>query len=199
MSGADNPAHEPRGAASLTAGLLARRGAARPAMRRQPIGTMNPASLNEDLGWNDMGTDLNHENQMAGLHEPAPMPAPTPTNMARREPEPLPETGPAAAPVSPIAQQIAVLAERIGTKTAAPEKNPPRAAELPGASRKAAFTLRLDTERHLRLRLMSALSNRSAQHLLIEALDALIARDDELKALADQVEARKATATRKLG
>ena len=38
---------------------------------------------------------------------------------------------------------------------------------------KSAFTLRLDDERHLRLRLASAVTNRSAQLLVTEALDAL--------------------------
>jgi predicted HicB family RNase H-like nuclease len=40
--------------------------------------------------------------------------------------------------------------------------------------RKAAFTLRLDPERHLRLRLLSAYSNRSSQQLVLEALDRLL-------------------------
>ena len=39
--------------ASLSSGLLARKGAAKPAMRPQGFGQMG-ASL-EDLGWNDMG------------------------------------------------------------------------------------------------------------------------------------------------
>jgi hypothetical protein len=39
---------------------------------------------------------------------------------------------------------------------------------------KAAFTLRLDEERHLRLRLASALHRRSSQRLVTEALDALL-------------------------
>ena len=36
---------------------------------------------------------------------------------------------------------------------------------------KVAFTLRLDKDRHLKLRLASAVSNRSAQQLVTEALD----------------------------
>src|SRR3546814_19443185 len=49
---------EPKPFASLTSGLLARKGDAKPAMRRQNIG--NPGGLamgHEDLGWNDMGED----------------------------------------------------------------------------------------------------------------------------------------------
>ncbi len=52
---------EPKPLASLSAGLLARKGGARPAMRRQPLGS-GPAPLGatgyDDLGWNDMGYDV---------------------------------------------------------------------------------------------------------------------------------------------
>jgi len=44
---------EPKPFASLSSGLLARKGAARPAMRPQGFG-QGAAGL-EDLGWNDMG------------------------------------------------------------------------------------------------------------------------------------------------
>ena len=47
---------QPKAAASLSSGLLARKGQARPAMRPQGFagfGTMNEAI--DDLGWNDMG------------------------------------------------------------------------------------------------------------------------------------------------
>jgi hypothetical protein len=40
-----------------------------------------------------------------------------------------------------------------------------------GEGRKAAFTLRLDAARHLRLRLACAVQNRSAQTLVTDALD----------------------------
>src|SRR4029079_3551596 len=45
---------EPKAFASLSSGLLARKGAARPAMKPQGFGQMGGANL-EDLGWNDMG------------------------------------------------------------------------------------------------------------------------------------------------
>src|SRR5512139_28974 len=45
---------EPKAFASLSSGLLARKGAARPAMRPQGFGAQSGAGL-EDLGWNDMG------------------------------------------------------------------------------------------------------------------------------------------------
>jgi hypothetical protein len=44
---------EPRPFASLSSGLLARKGAARPAMRPQGFGQMGSGL--DDLGWNDMG------------------------------------------------------------------------------------------------------------------------------------------------
>ncbi len=53
---------EPKPFASLTSGLLARKGGARPAMRRPYTGGSHPhpslpISVQEDLGWNDMGHD----------------------------------------------------------------------------------------------------------------------------------------------
>ena len=47
---------EPKPFASLSSGLLARKGAARPAMKPQGFGQMGGGNL-EDLGWNDMGFD----------------------------------------------------------------------------------------------------------------------------------------------
>ncbi|MCJ7420280.1 hypothetical protein [Sphingomicrobium astaxanthinifaciens] len=44
----------PKAFASLSGGLLARKGSARPAMRRQNFGQTGPGGL-DDLGWNDMG------------------------------------------------------------------------------------------------------------------------------------------------
>jgi len=45
---------EPKAFASLSSGLLARKGGARPAMRPQGFGGQTGAGL-EDLGWDDMG------------------------------------------------------------------------------------------------------------------------------------------------
>ncbi len=58
----------------------------------------------------------------------------------------------------------------------------PRAA--PGSKAKAAFTLRLDPERHLKLRLACAVDGRSAQMLVTQALDELLASMPELEAMA---------------
>lgn len=161
---------EPKTAASLTGGLLARKGLARPAMRRQPVAGLGPRSL-DDLGWNDMG-----EESPAAV---APVPTPSPVakhiaaiqeTLARREEER--KVAPAPAP-----------------KAAKPRK-PVATAPVILDTRKSAFTLRIDAERHLRLRLLSAVTNQSAQQLLIGALDALIAQHPNIDALAADPKAR---------
>lgn len=53
--------------------------------------------------------------------------------------------------------------------------------------RRAAFTLRLDAQRHLKLRLASTVRNRSAQQLVTQALDQFLAGIPEIDALAAQV------------
>jgi hypothetical protein len=55
---------------------------------------------------------------------------------------------------------------------------------------KSAFTLRLDADRHLRLRLATAVCDRSAQHLVTEALDAFLATLPEVEALAQSLPAK---------
>ncbi|MFN3864275.1 MAG: hypothetical protein ACK4RT_08345 [Erythrobacter sp.] len=54
----------------------------------------------------------------------------------------------------------------------------------PMAERRAAFTLRLDRERHLKLRLAATMQGVSAQALLTEALDALLAEFADLDVIA---------------
>jgi len=58
--------------------------------------------------------------------------------------------------------------------------------------RKAAFTLRLDAERHLRLRLATAVTGRSAQQIVTGALDAMLASIPEVEALAERATSAKA-------
>ena len=60
----------------------------------------------------------------------------------------------------------------------------PRAA--PGSKGKAAFTLRLDPERHLKLRLACAVSSRSAQLLVTDALDQFLNGMPDLEAMAQK-------------
>ncbi len=58
------------------------------------------------------------------------------------------------------------------------------------AGAKAAFTLRIDGDRHLRLRLASAVTNLSAQQILIDAFDAYLETVPEVEALAGNVARR---------
>ena len=62
----------------------------------------------------------------------------------------------------------------------------------PGSKEKAAFTLRLDAARHLKLRLACAVTGRSAQHLVTEALDQLLGAMPELDTMADRAPAQRA-------
>ena len=223
---------EPKAFASLSSGLLARKGGARPAMRPQGFGGQTGAGL-EDLGWNDMG------------FEP-----PKPANLPERDAEhdgfgeevpeqplrnPLAALTPVGqvAPVgSPVHDQRAELADAFNaveaegdedyddtaelyegdapdlgaevvaltarkpmvftaptleapTVTITPRTEPrPRAAA--GSKAKAAFTLRLDKERHLKLRLACAVTGRSAQQLVTDALDGLLAAMPELDGMAER-------------
>lgn len=184
---------EPRPAASLTGSLLARRGGARPAMRRPTHFGSAPA--HEDLGWNDMGDDE------ASV---APIQLAVAVEGEEAIVAPIREAGAPVveeAPVSPIAEQIAVLAERIRTTPSTKKAVSARPATLSGTGRKAAFTLRIDAERHLRLRLLSAMTRRSSQRLLIEALDTMIAQNEAIQDLADRIEAGQSAtdAVKKLG
>ncbi len=119
-----------RPAASLKPALLARKGGARPAMRRaqpQELGGHDfdhdfhaATQGQDDLGWNDFG------------YEPAPV----------------------------------------------------RTAKASASERRAAFTLRLDSQRHFRLRLASTLRDCSAQLLVTEALDRFLDTIPQLEVLA---------------
>ncbi len=70
-----------------------------------------------------------------------------------------------------------------------PRRSQPRAA--PGSKAKAAFTLRLDAARHLRLRLACAVTGRSAQQLVTEALDELLAAMPEIDTMADRAPSKR--------
>ena len=104
--------------------------------------------------------------------------------------EPVIEPRPAP---SPVRETI----ERIARKLDENRQDAVEAAIKPAAklvakaassgNRRAAFTLRLDPERHLRLRLASTISGSSAQVLVTQALDAMLARMPEIETLATQV------------
>lgn len=183
---------EVRSYASLSSGLLARKGSAKPAMRPQGYSGF------EDLGWNDMGY--------------APAPNSGPSHEAPAEPQndfhvpssisaltPLPR---ADEPVRVEEPQVAAQQRAIAESFDAPQEEAP-VAEVPRRRRakaqvvtlpqrpaaapqgkKAAFTLRLDADRHLRLRLACAVTGSSAQQIVSGALDAYLAALPEVDTLA---------------
>ena len=164
--------------ASLSSTLLARKGGAKPAMRPQsgipgPVDGKEAAANLEDLGWNDMG-----EEELAA-HSP------------------LQEKTTAAAPLQ---DKVVAIAPQPSARRPVGEDNTPnqekperasktvvrKSAKLQG--KRAAFTLRLDQERHLMLRLACTVRGRSAQQLVTDALDALLAEMPEIASLAAQVQ-----------
>lgn len=213
--------NDPKPYASLSSGLLARKGQARPAMRPQGFtGGYSALAGLEDLGWNDMGHA--HE-PAANIHEAddtTPAPEAVPQVLVQREQlnSELAAPGRKAQALPPI-EEREPLPELEAEVVVAPEYEsmpepvptpepvavlpaaPTRAVSVAAAARiarstrhksKAAFTLRLDQDRHLRLRLASALSGRSAQVLVTEALDAFLQTLPEVEELASQVPGRAA-------
>ena len=87
--------------------------------------------------------------------------------------------------MQPVAARPAVYAvPEAAAQVASRRSSKPRAAA--GSKAKAAFTLRLDPERHLKLRLACAVSGRSAQLLVTDALDQLLGNMPELDAMAQK-------------
>lgn len=174
------PLAAPKAVASLGPLLLARKGTAKPAMRAQleansrgqqhelPDTIDELAASQEDLGWNDMGEDVPESaaDDLVVAAEPA---------------EPA------------VRRQQVDLLHRIAdanlTAFLAAENHPQsRAADSSAEQvRRAAFTLRLDEERHLRLRLASTVQGESAQSLVTRALDSLLSQMPEIENLAAQV------------
>ncbi len=200
---------EPKPFASLSSGLLARKGAARPAMKPQGFGQMGGAGGNlEDLGWNDMGFD-----------PPKPHEAPRDEehDAFGEELDDEPRAHPTGlTPIhSPVHTQQSEIADRLGVDEAEEEiddtaepyeggpspvavlptvapapRRAPRPRAAPGSKAKAAFTLRLDPERHLKLRLACAVNGRSAQQLVTDALDQLLVVMPELDGMAEKAKKR---------
>lgn len=179
--------------ASLTSGLLARKGTARPAMRHRvdgKKGAKDPAGVTSgdgaedydgdlsaaqaDLGWNDYGEhEPEHEDvgeRPLVVRQQEQIEAAFAANDAEGEDHCASDEGARAKRVklTPLGAPAARSAFRVR-------------ADLPG-DRRSAFTLRVDHERHLRLRLACTLQNRSAQQVVTEALDRLL---DEMPGLAD--------------
>lgn len=168
--------NESKAFASLSPTLLARKGAARPAMRPQlhPLHQFQESAsrqMSDDLGWNDMGEDVSHAGAapdraaaaevvaIAGDHTPAPN---------------VPE----------VVRQQASLSASV-------ERSAPLRKSAVSQGRRAAFTLRLDTDRHLGLRLASTVLSRSAQDIVTEALDGFLAGMPEIEELAATVRKRR--------
>jgi hypothetical protein len=248
--------------ASLSSVLLARKGAARPAMRRPTInGNGGAAALaQDDLGWNDMGYDVDPDptapmdydhakgyNPLAGavpdvkpevkiqqdriaeqlnvqaesvaaLHqedegeeeELAPVLSIAPVKRQALVPPPEfyqqssfePEYSQPELPQAEFSEpefsepefseqefSSPLVSQPVVTRSKAPKAKAPRSA--PGLKEKSAFTLRLNADRHLRLRLACAVSNKSAQQLVTAALDAFIDSMPEIGVLASQLPAKK--------
>ena len=187
--------------ASLSSTLLARKGTARPAMRPQGFGGFGaPQGVHDDLGWNDMGDpdfapppvaapvppvlvqrEALREELAAPVAQPVPVPVPEPAIEAEASKVVAAPVVPAA-PVAPRKSVSVATATRIGKETRARHKR----------DAKSAFTLRLDADRHLLLRLASALENRSAQMLVTDALDAFLNTLPDVAELASQVPTRTA-------
>ncbi|VVT11599.1 conserved hypothetical protein [Sphingomonas sp. EC-HK361] len=169
---------QPKPLASLSSGLLARKGQARPAMRPQGFGFTSLSHAGDQLGWNDMGHDV---------ASPEPVEALPPVLVEREALKeeftaPVVEPVVVEAPTVPVfdaaVRPVSVLtAKRLQRETRAKVKD----------AGKAAFTLRLDADRHLRLRLATATRHRSAQQLVTEALDAFLKTLPEVEALASQL------------
>ena len=150
---------EPKPMASLSSGLLARKGDARPAVRRSfialtsitplPVAVQKADAL-ENVDWN-VGARL------------VPVPAP--------------------ASISLVVKQ---LQERIASNLCTREHE---ANGQPVATRKprVAFTLRIEPERHLRLRLAKMADGRSGQQILTQALDEFLAKQPGLEAMLADV------------
>ena len=195
--------NEARPFASLSSGLLARKGTARPAMRPQGFAPHNGF---EDLGWNDMGAEPidDFEGELPE-HVPSSIsaltPAPKPAVQEAPEPEVIAQQRAIAesfAPEGEVEAEAPVAQEPdpapVEKPTAVvrlPRRQALEPAPLPATAKgkKAAFTLRVDADRHLRLRLATAITGRSAQQLVTEALDQLLASLPEIESLAERVPA----------
>jgi len=230
---------EPKAFASLSSGLLARKGAARPAMRPQGFGGPATGAGLDDLGWNDMGFEppkaalapLRDEDHDAFGEELPEQPLRNPISALTPIASPVhdqqaeiasrfaahdedgededgeyidetaelfdPETE-GAEPVSdlqaesaePVFEPAPVLVIPQRAAVPAPER-PRKPRSAPGSKGKAAFTLRLDPSRHLKLRLACAVTGRSAQQLVTDALDQLLGGMPELESMADKAPRKK--------
>jgi hypothetical protein len=165
----------------------------------------------EDLGWNDMGFEAPkpHVTARDDAHDAfgeeledqprvhptglTPVHSPVHTQHAEiadrlgvDEPESDEEFDETAEPFDAAPAAVAVLP----TAAVAVARRAPRPRAAAGTKSKAAFTLRLDRERHLKLRLACAVNGRSAQQLVTDALDQLLVDMPELEGMAEKAKKR---------
>lgn len=96
----------------------------------------------------------------------------------------------AADSVPPVLVQRDLLEAQIGRPAAVAEVSLAAAQRIrreTPTEGQAALALRIDADRHLRLRLASAITDRSAQDLLTDALDALLVAVPEVDTLVAQL------------
>ncbi len=199
--------------ASLSSTLLARKGGAKPAMRPQstiagPVNGAAAAANLEDLGWNDMGEEMGlprlaverpanpaNDYQFADVITIGPQTEidgetrndvrESLDRIARSldtlpdeedEPEPDQET-----------EADAFYEPEIPAPPPVAPKRAERIKPVMRSVRRAAFTLRLDQQRHLMLKLACTVRGCSAQQLVSDALDEVLAEMPEIASLAAQV------------
>jgi hypothetical protein len=170
----------------------------------------------EDLGWNDMGfeppkpvevdRDVDHDAfgedvvEHSRAHPTGLTPVHSPVHDQQAEivdrlngsnDVDEEETDEAAEIVEAEEEPVLGLVAAAPAATpAAARRHAPRLQAALASKGKAAFTLRLDRERHLKLRLACAVDGRSAQQLVTEALDQLLERMPELDGLAAKAKRR---------
>ena len=191
---------EAKGFASLSPTLLARKGAAKPAMRPQlqPLGHYPAPELtptghialhdqhDDDLGWNDMGEPHDALETATVLpfsagecaFESSPMTTGVPEVVRRQDALAGQFEASPGEPIPMAAHRWARAEKPVARRSALAD------------GRRAAFTLRVDGERHLKLRLACTVEGRSAQQLVTEALDRLLGDLPELDDLARRVKRR---------
>ena len=148
---------DPKPVASLGPLLLARKGGAKPAMR---------AAIGPDArcnGVTDDFEDLSNSQSLLGWND-----------HGEEAEEAVVVPGPGHRDHAPTQRHIAKDSASVQRRRAVEQ------------GRRAAFTLRLDAERHLRLKLAGTIRGQSAQQIVTEALDRLLADIPELDALAKQ-------------
>jgi hypothetical protein len=157
-----------------------------------------------------------HEQAPLSEHVPSSIAALTPAPRLHPQPQPVEEQAEpqpvVEAPPPPVVEQQ----RAVEAAFAEPEQQPPEPVSVPqperqqviraprvqatalrvqapvarqrsGSGAKAAFTLRLDPDRHLKLRLACAVTHRSAQQIVTEALDEFLASIPGIDAIASQV------------